>query len=290
MNQRKDMDARKTALTKIKCIALDLDGTTLTTGKEISAATREALSRAMAAGITVIVASGRAFASLPREILEIEDIRYAITGNGAAMVSLPSGACLKRNVLSRESVEKILEGTRREAVVYEGFIEGIAYADVSFVSDPAAYGIYGRGIEYIRQTRRPVENIAGFLKENADRLDSMDMLVLDDEKISPVSAWLRNEVPDIYLTSSMRKLLEVSNRDGGKHSGVRFFSEYLGILPEEIAAFGDADNDVDMLRYVGYGVAMANASDNCKAAAGYITKSNDEDGVAYALEHILHII
>lgn len=288
MKQEKNISEPPAA--KIKCIALDLDRTTLTTSKGISPVTREALQRVISSGIHVIVASGRAFAALPQDILDIKGIQYAITGNGASMVQIPSGKCLKRTVLSRKAVEKILCGTCQEPVIYEAFIGGTGYASTSFVMHPEQYGITGQGIAYIRRTRKPVDNIVDFLRTNGERLDSMDMLVLDEKRISPISAWIKKEVPDIYLTSSIKNLLEVSNKDAGKHSGVRFFSEYLGISPEEIAAFGDADNDVDMLRYVGYGVAMANASENCKAAADYITKSNDEDGVAYALEHILHII
>ena len=66
--------------------------------------------------------------------------------------------------------------------------------------------------------------------------------------------------------------------------------ERLGLKREHVAAFGDADNDVDMLSFAGCGIAMENASEKCRAAADYVTKHHKEDGVAYGLREILHVI
>ena len=84
--------------------------------------------------------------------------------------------------------------------------------------------------------------------------------------------------------------MEIAHKDAGKHSGVKFISDLLKLKHEETAAFGDAGNDVDMLRYVKYGIAVENASEECKAAADYITKHHNEDGVAYGMREILHVI
>ena len=80
---------------------------------------------------------------------------------------------------------------------------------------------------------------------------------------------------------------EISYKEAGKDSGVRFLLDHLKIAREHLAAFGDGDNDSGMLQLAGIGVAVANAVPGCLAAADRITGSNDEDGVAAELERIL---
>ena len=83
---------------------------------------------------------------------------------------------------------------------------------------------------------------------------------------------------DIYITSSVKQLIEISYKDAGKRSGVQYLAGLLGIDRKDIAAFGDADNDIDMIQFAGYGVVMGNATEHLKSIADYVTKSNDEDG------------
>ncbi|MBQ8508211.1 MAG: Cof-type HAD-IIB family hydrolase [Clostridia bacterium] len=81
---------------------------------------------------------------------------------------------------------------------------------------------------------------------------------------------------------------------GGKDRGMAAINEYLGISREETIAFGDADNDIPMLKYAGVGIAMGNAEQHVKDAAGYVTTSVDEGGLAvgigYMMEHFDGII
>lgn len=69
-----------------------------------------------------------------------------------------------------------------------------------------------------------------------------------------------------------------------KFAGVKMIADSLGLAPDEVMACGDADNDIPMLEYAGLGVAVANANERVKATADFISKSNDEDGVAFAVE------
>ena len=91
------------------------------------------------------------------------------------------------------------------------------------------------------------------------------------------------------LIGRMGRLIEISHKDAGKHSGLRFIREYLNLKPEETAAFGDGDNDIDLLKEAGIGIAMENASSKCKDAATFITKHHDKDGVAYGITEFLKI-
>lgn len=170
-------------------------------------------------------------------------------------------------------------------VAYETFIAGIPYAQASYVADPVRYGAAATAVSYVRRTRKPVEDIRGFIRRHKEELDSIDVVIREGKE----ALWkkLETQVEDIYVTSSVPQLLEISYKEAGKASGVRFLLDHLKIAREHLAAFGDGDNDSGMLRLAGVGVAVANAVPGCLAAADRITGSNDEDGVAAELERIL---
>ena len=271
----------------IKCIALDLDRTTLNEHAQLSDGNRAALEYAISKGVHIVIASGRGFDSLPSDVLALPGIEYAITSNGASVYHIPSGKRLMSYTLTPRSVEEILALTASHHVAYEAFIDGVAYAQADYVENPAPYGA-ANAAEYIRKTRRPVPEFPTFLLEHSHELESIDLVVSGEAQKRQL--WeLLESVEDIYITSSIHQLLELSHRDAGKHSGVRFVADLLGLNPAQIAAFGDGDNDVDMLSYVGCGIAVANASPACLAAADFVTAHHREDGVARGIREILKI-
>ena len=274
----------------IKCIALDLDRTTLNAQGKLSKANEEAIRKAVAKGIYVCIASGRAFDTLPQDVVSIPGIEYAITSNGAAVYRIQDKQCLRSYVLTEQSVKKILELTKDFPVTYEGFIRGTAYAAKEYIEDPVKFGATEHAVAYVQSTRHLQDDIVSFLKQHDDELDSMDIVVKDEAQKQKVIEVLKAEVEDIYITSSISQLVEISYKDAGKRSGVKFITEYLGLNPKQVVAFGDADNDIDMLEYAGCGIAMENASNGLLAVADAVTLHHDRDGVAYALKNILKCI
>lgn len=272
---------------KITCIALDLDRTTLNSQGRLSEKNRQAINSAIDSGIQIVVASGRALRSLPGEILDVKGIRYAVTSNGASVYDLHTGECLKQHKMTAASVEAILHFTEHPDVAYEGFINGKPYGQREYVEDPVRFGSARAAVPYVQRTREPVENIRAFLLEHREDLNSLDVVTGDRALKGKLWEQLNRNVPDIYITSSMPHLLEISHKESGKHSGTRFLLEYLGLSRSGLAAFGDGDNDAELLKFAACGIAVENASAICRAAADWITRSNDQDGVAYAIERIL---
>lgn len=271
---------------RIRLIAFDLDQTLLRRDKTLSPATAAALSEAARRGIILAAASGRSYASLPEVILTFPGIPYAITGNGAAVCRLGSGEIIRRCRLERESVRKILELTPEEFAL-EGFIDGRAYAAADYVQDPPAFGTPAAAISYIQSTRQPVEDIRAFLKAHGEELDSIDIVTRDAICGAPeVRAAIEREVSGIYVTSSVPQMVEISHADAGKAKALCWLAKRLGISAEETAAFGDAENDREMIRWAGLGVAMGNADPMTKEAADLVAATNQEDGVARVLEAI----
>ncbi len=274
---------------EIRCIALDLDRTTLDGDGYLPEENRKALEEVMEKGVQVVMASGRALSTLPAAIREMEGIRYAITSNGAAVYELHTGKCLKQYKMTEESVRRILTLTRNFPVTYEAFVEGEAYAPRAYVESPVQFGASVRAIPYIQGTRRPVEDIRAFICDHASVLDGMDVITGDRELKTRLWQLLNAEVRDVYITSSVAQLLEISYKDAGKHTGAAFLLDYLGLCREELAAFGDGDNDAELLAFAGIGIAMENASVKCKESADCITLSNEACGVAHGIRNILKL-
>ena len=297
---------------KIKCIALDLDRTTLDSQGHLSEENRAAVESAAAAGVHVVVASGRSLDSLPAEITDITGVRYAITSNGAAVYDLRERKCLRQFKMTPESVEDILWHTETERIKatygeaaemseievpeteiyeteisYEAFIDGRAFAESRYVADPVRFGAMPQAVPYIQSTRMPVEDMRTFIRAHRSELDCIDLVVKSEDMKRRLWKNPRENVRDVYITSTVRQLLEISHRDAGKESGAKFLLEYLGLIREELAAFGDGDNDSGLLKFAGIGFAVANASPECRDAADEIVASNDENGVAQGIQKIL---
>lgn len=269
------------------CIALDLDGTTLDHQGNLSKENRKAIEYAISLGVHIIIASGRSFQSLPKSVTEIPGIEYAVTSNGASVCQVLTGEKLQNYKIEKKVIHKILELTQDEEIVYEAFIDGHAYADIAYVNDPVRYGASPEAVEYVKGTRQFVEDMPAFMKAHAGELESMDIVVRNLELKKRICNKLECISDKIYLTSSVDQLVEIADKNAGKASGLRYLKEHLQIPREHMAAFGNADNDIDMIEYAGYGYAVENASDNCKRAADYIVRSNDQDGAAQGIYEFL---
>lgn len=271
----------------IKMIALDMDRTTLNAEGKLSEETKRALEYAIEKGVHIVIASGRSFSALPKDVLSVKGIEYAITCNGAEVYCIPESKCLQSFCLSEEAVEIIMRLTESAQATYEGFIKGQAYAAKAYVEDPVKYGAGKKVVDYVKNTRIAKDDIREFLLEHKKELNSMDIIVNDAAEKERILQLLHQEVGNVYITSSVAQLIEISDEKGGKHSGVKFVAELLGIEREQIAAFGDADNDVDMLLYAGVGLAVENASEKCLEAADKVVPHHDREGVAKGIYELL---
>lgn len=274
---------------RIRCIALDLDRTTLNSEGHLSERNRRTIERAISSGIQIAVASGRSLDSLPGEVMEIPGIRYAITSNGAAVYDLKEGVCLRQYKLKAEAVRDILRWTQGEDVTFEAFIDGKPYAEKAYVEDPVRFGAMPRSIPYIQETRKPIEDMRSFIREHEGELDCIDVVVKSEEYKRRLWKTLEKQVRDVYITSSVKQLLEISDVNAGKDTAAEFLIGYLGLTREELAGFGDGHNDSGLMKYAGIGFAVANASKECREAADRIVASNDEDGVAEGIDYILKV-
>lgn len=272
----------------IRLIASDLDGTLLTDKKELSDKTREAVDHAIRQGISFVPATGRSFRAVPTMLKTYPGVEYIMTSNGGAIYSVLQNRRIYECLLSGEAVDALLALEKPKGVVMEAFVEGVPYSEVDYVQNPRAYGATEYGAIYVKQTRRPVEDMADFVSKHREKLDSMSFICGDAELRKLLREQIALSVPDIFITSSVPHLLEIGNCRAGKGKTLEYLLKLLGISAEEAMAFGDADNDAEMLAAVKYGIAMGNASESCKKAAFYITDTNEADGVAKGIFHFLN--
>ncbi|MBZ6171359.1 HAD family hydrolase [Streptomyces olivaceus] len=273
------------AATRPRLIATDLDGTLLRDDKSVSPRTVAALAAAEQAGIEVFFVTGRPARWMDVVSAHVHGHGLAICGNGAAVVDLHGGPDAHRFVKVRELPrENALDAVRllREAA------PGTVYA---------------------------VEQTYGFHQEPAypkmhlevpdDLLPAEELLAPDGrgttEPVLKILAFHPELDPDAFLTlarlavgdranvtrSSPSALLEISGPDVSKASTLALCCAERGISHDEVVAFGDMPNDVEMLTWAGRSYAMGNAHPDVVAAASGQTVANNDDGVAVVIEQML---
>ena len=178
-------------------------------------------------------------------------MKYLITANGGAVYSAEVGKRIYQCLLSPESVDAAIAVRQREKIVMEAVIDGIPYAEEEYVKDPIRYLATEYGAKYIRATRRPVKDILQFAAEHKAELDSISFVCSHEDRERLYTS-LGEEIPDVYVTSSVSNLLEIGHKDAGKGKTLLWLLGHLGIAAEEAMAFGDADNDSSMLEVVKY--------------------------------------
>ncbi len=268
---------------KIKMIGLDLDGTVLTTRKEMTEYTKNTIKKAIDAGVVVLAATGRPISAIAGEFLAIPGMQYAITSNGARILELLSGRVLIESMLSKEKVEQLLHLLFDYDAVLEMFIDGRSYVRRREFEHIHDYYANPSMAEYMLSTRNPVDDLFATLKEKGEGVDKVHCIFRNADDKREAAEKLKS-VSGIVAASSYGANIEINKEGTDKGIGLLKLGAMLGIERDEIMACGDGMNDYEMLKAVGFSVAMENGHPKVKEIADYITASNDEDGVAKAIE------
>ena len=271
---------------RIRLLATDLDGTLLTEEKVVTKRTRRAICAAQDKGVEILIATGRPLNAIPPGVLSLDGVRYIMASNGAIIYDRKEKKTIWHKCIARESAKKIREIISPLPIWKEFSIDGIAYTEEGLFSDIESHLPEGLAGDYLRSSRIPKENLEEFLEEHADQLEKVCMFFRnpgDSERYEK----LFTDLPDIFRTSAMWYNLELSDIKAEKGCALTFMEETLGVTSEETMAFGDNRNDITMIQAAGLGVAMENGHEDLKVKADYVTLSNEEDGVAAAIEKFI---
>lgn len=270
----------------IKLIALDLDGTLLDSRKRLSEANRQALSRCVENGIWVVPCTGRAVDGVPSEVKDIPGVRYAITTNGAVIYDMKEDAVLDTRMLPWELALEILHFLDVHHVMYDPYIDRRGITEPRFFENLSAYGLSPELQKMVKMTRDIHPNIIEYVKKSHKPVEKINLFFPDMEERARLRAELEKR-DDILVTSSITNNLEINAPGATKGEAIHRLAAHLGIDVKQTMAVGDGENDFTMIRMAGVGVAMKNGSNELQAAADYITDTNDESGVASAINRLI---
>ena len=272
-------------LEKIKLIALDLDGTTLTRNG-LTRRTKETLEEAIENGLDVVIATGRPYSALPETVKTIKGLEHIIISNGAHIVRPLTGEFLYSNYVEREAILRVRDMLMERNFPVEVFTEGRAYVDRELYEDVKKNGSTYLAARYILRTREPVDRIYDFWFEHADSIENVNIQFEHQEDKAEMKSILE-KAEGITLTSSTYHNLEVGGETTSKASALWQLCRMKGLTMENVMAFGDSPNDGTMIREAGIGVAMENATADILEDADITAPSNDDEGVAYTLRMLL---
>ena len=270
----------------IKLIALDLDGTLLNSQKQISGRNLAALEKAAEAGIWIVPSTGRFYKGMPEIVRKLSIVRYVITINGAEVYDAAQDRALYRAEIQPLLADKLYAYMDTLPVIYDcyqngwGWMDSRQYAQIDdFLEEP-------HQLDMTKRLRTPVESFRKTMLERNLPIQKSQMFFrrADLPRREEELKRMPELFPELTVSSASYNNIEINSCDAGKGRALRELCRVLEIPVSKAMAFGDEHNDVSMLRDAGVGVAMGNASPEVQAQADLVTSSNDDDGVAAAIE------
>ncbi|MQW22636.1 MULTISPECIES: Cof-type HAD-IIB family hydrolase [unclassified Lactococcus] len=262
---------------EIKLIALDLDGTLLNAKKEVSKENIAAIKKAREKGVHVVITTGRPLLAI-HHLLEELDMTgfddFSITFNGG-LIQRNTGEIVSKKTFSLDEARDIKEMTASLGLPCDLLSEGTVYMTPS-----ALTSLYPS-----------LNKLLHFVPKDLSELG--DDVIINKVVSCTEAAILDAKIPDFpkafydkyEIFKSQAKLVEFMPKGINKAYGLSKLIEILDLKPENVMAMGDEENDMAMIEWAGYGVAMGNAVDKLKAAAQIIAdRTNEESAVAHVIE------
>ena len=255
---------------RIRLVVTDLDGTLLRRDKSVSDYTTDVFARLRERGVKVLFATGRPERTTARFANSINP--HGIISNNGANVTIAGSSIFERGIDSA-TVEAIVNGL----LGFDGIKLFVDYGDYSVTNHGDYKLLEALGWSPIYYNDFSDYDSAGVLKI---AIEAQDASLLANVDFGSLGCWIHGTAGEPWYL--------VMSKGATKSRAIKAAASHFGIDIEEVCAFGDDENDIDMLRECGVGIAMENAIDDAKAAADYICSSNEDDGVAKWLEeHVL---
>lgn len=274
-------------MTRYKIIALDIDGTLLNSCGRVTERTNKTIHRAAEEGAVILVATGRRFFTAKQRVLQLELPNLLLAAHNGAILKQLSGELLYHRLLPRETAQQAVE-VAKEMGLYPVVFAGVDDEAAVLVEDyEDKLDSWEKG--YLRENRRflrEVDNLSTDLPDDVIEVICVVPTVDLHQLAEAFEERLNGKVKSIVVTTTdwQRAFIGLTSPDVSKREPLRFLAEKGNIDQTEIIAIGDNYNDLEMLEFAGVGVVMENAVPALKQMGFHVTASNDEDGVAKALE------
>ncbi len=262
---------------KYKLIALDLDGTLKNSKNMITPKTKEALMKVQEMGVKIVLASGRPTPGLRFDSKELklnEYGGYLLSFNGARVYDIQNDKSIYEQTLSIDEAKAVYDRAKEFNLVpmtYKGNIILTEKGDDEYVQVES------------RICKIEIQEVENLPLKFENPIFKLLLTATPEYAGSVVESFKEPFENSLSIYRSAPFFIEVMAQGIDKAASLERLVRYLGISKEEVMAFGDGYNDLSMIEYAGLGVAMENAVEGVKERADFITKSNDEDGIAYVL-------
>ncbi|NEZ50041.1 Cof-type HAD-IIB family hydrolase [Clostridium botulinum] len=266
-----------------KLIAIDMDGTLLNSDKKLSRENIATINEAMKRGIRVAICTGRPYSGIEPYASEIglcNEDEYIISQNGSYVSNGNDTKTISAKYLKEQEVNEILSYLQEKnvGIVLVTDKEYLAYnCEINEEMNHDAALVF-KEIKKFDVNKNNIEDLKLLKIMIMDKADKIDELTKNMDK---------SITSNFYVVRSMPYLIEIMAKNIDKGYGLLKLARYLNIKDEEIMVIGDELNDIGMFRVAGMGVAMANANEEIKKLADFITLSNDENGVSYAINYFM---
>jgi len=263
----------------IRMIVMDLDDTLLNEAVEISPANQAAITRAQAAGLTIVLASGRPLPAMTRyaDQLHLDTAGFVISYNGAYVTDWSNREVLFDTCLSKFECDLLVDTAHTHGVLAQTYLNGAIVTDRMNPYTQLEATLTGMPIV-----------IAEDLKSAVQGKVPKVLMLAEPDKIRAMQRELAHALGDRFTISISKPVfLEFTHRGVDKSRGIDVVCAKLGISKANVMAIGDSYNDLTMLRDCGVGVAMGNAPDDIKIIANVITSDCLHDGVAAMINQVL---
>ena len=268
-----------------KLLALDMDGTLLTSNKRIAPRTKESLARLDAAGIPISYCSGRCFSELLDYPAELPFVRYGVLASGAVVYDFVARRTLAMHALDLDVLlQAMCIGAREETMVHvmSASVSVVRPADIP-VMDRFGMGVYQGMFERICVR---AEDLGAWAVAHPGEVVKVNFYHTSPEARDRTRERLVASGLPLTLANAEQTSVECSALGVSKAQGLQTLADYVGCTMAEVVAVGDSDNDMAALEAVGLPVAMGNATDAIREVAHMVVADNDHDGIAQAVSRI----
>lgn len=269
----------------VKIILLDLDGTLLRDDKTLSKENYDALFRAHTMGVHIVPSTGRFFSGMPQVVRDLPFIRYAVTINGAEVFDAKENNVIYRSQIPSDVADTVYDYMEKLPVIYDCYQDNFGWTDEKNYAKIDEFVVNPVTNHMVKSTRKQVVGFREEMRRRGKPVQKIQMFFKDMDKRAQVLKQMPLDFPTLAISSSIVNNIEINGPGATKGIALAKLCEHLGVDIKDTMAFGDGTNDTSMLKAAGIGVAMANAEACVKEAADFVTLSNEENGVAYAMHH-----
>ncbi|MBN2898079.1 MAG: HAD family phosphatase [Clostridia bacterium] len=268
-----------------RLVVTDIDGTLLNNEKKITEATHKGIHEMIDRGVKFVVATGRVFTAGKWPYVDLGIDGPLITCNGALIKDTGTGEIIYSRALDLDLARKVSEICKAHDVYFHYYTEdGIHSERYDFIMKQ--YAELSKKLPESKQV--PTEVLANY-KDFLDRGETLYKIGIycDDGEASDRLIQEIMALKGIACYKSLANSFDVMAEGVSKADAIAQLNKYYDIPREETIASGDNENDIDMIRYAGLGVAMGNAIESAKAAADYVTGTNEEDGLLQVIQKFI---